>query len=259
MFGYEGKIIDAHIHPYATQENNIAAFGSPKTEEDFFAELKRCGFSKVCGSVIPKVPTDFKIIQQMNRIALKLRDRHPDFYVPGIHIHGKYPEESCSELEEMYHQHHVRWIGELVDYAMKIGPYDSPGMFQIYETACDLGMPVNIHCSELEVLENVLKNFPALTLVIAHPEDVDNAKKRLELIAKYPNAYIDISGTGLFRWNILRYAVNLCGSEKILFGSDFPICSPGMNIGGVLSEHLTENEQENIFYRNFERLINCAF
>ena len=89
MFGYEGKIIDAHLHPYAVPENNIAAFGSPKTEEDFFAELKRCGFSKVCGSVIPKVPTNFKIIKQMNRIALKLRDRHPDFYVPGIHIHGK--------------------------------------------------------------------------------------------------------------------------------------------------------------------------
>ncbi len=116
-------------------------------------------------------------------------------------------------------------------------------------------MPINIHCSDLEVIENVLKNFPSLALVLAHPEDVDNAKKRFELIAKYPNAYIDISGTGLFRWNMLRYAVNLCGSEKILFGSDFPICSPGMNLGGVLSEHLTENERENIFYRNFERLI----
>lgn len=45
------------------------------------------------------------------------------------------------------------------------------------------------------------------------------------------------------------------GSEKLLFGSDFPICSPGMNLGGVLAEHLTGTELKNILSDNFLRLI----
>ena len=155
----------------------------------------------------------------------------------------------------MYKEYGVRWIGELVAYMMQTGEYDSGGMFRIYETARDLGMPVNIHCSDLEVIERILKNFPTLNLVIAHPEDVGNAKKRFELVSRYPNAYLDISGTGLFRWTMLRYAIDLCGSEKLLFGSDFPICSPGMNLGGVLAEHLTGTELKNILSDNFLRLI----
>ena len=49
----------------------------------------------------------------------------------------------------------------------------------------------------------------------------------------------------------------LHGSGKLLFGSDFPICSPGMNLYGVLSEHLSRPELENIFSNNFKRLIHA--
>ena len=250
----EHYIIDAHIHPFIADKSNIARFGHPKTTAACMDELRRCGIQKCCGSVISRTET-FEDMLEMNRDALRLRDMYPDFYIPGIHIHGDYPEESCKELETMYHEHGVRWIGELVAYSMKIGSYDSPGMYQVYETAQKLGMPVNIHSSDLPVIEGILKNFPDMNLVIAHPEDIGSVEKRIDLVSRYKNAYLDISGTGLFRWGMLRYAVDHCGSEKILFGSDFPICSPGMNIGGVLAEHMTDAELKNVFADNFLRLI----
>ena len=218
------------------------------------AELKHCGFDRVCGSVLIRHQCTIEDVRQANRIALQIKERYPDFYDPGLQVHGGDPESSCRELEIMYHEHQVRWIGELVHYSMETGEYNSPGMFRIYETARDLGMPVNIHCADLTVVEDVLKNFPALTLVLAHPGDLNAVRDRLALIRKYPNACIDISGTGLFRWGMLRYAVDQCGSEKILFGSDFPVCSPAMNLGGVLGEHLTDAEKENILGRNYLRL-----
>ena len=247
-------VIDAHIHPFFREENNIAAFGAPVSADEFIAELRRAGIARACGSVIQRSAASFEDVRRLNREALRFRDRYPDFYIPGIHVHGAYPEESCRELELMYREHGVRWIGELVSYLMRTGEYDGEGMFRIYETARDLGMPVNIHCSDIAVLERILKNFPTLNLVIAHPEDLGNAKTRFELVRRYPNAYLDISGTGLFRWNMLRYAIDACGSEKLLFGSDFPICSPGMNLGGVLAEHLSEAELRNVLSDNFLRL-----
>ena len=246
--------IDAHIHPFSDTENSIAPFGLPASLDEFMAELKHCGFDRVCGSVLIQHPCTFEDVRQANRIALKIRERYPDFYDPGIQVHGDDPEGSCRELETMYHEHQVRWIGELVQYLMATGEYNTPGMFRIYETARDLGMPVNIHCGNLEVVEEVLKNFPTLTLILAHPGDMSTVRERLALIRKYPNACIDISGTGLFRGGMLRYAVDQCGSEKVLFGSDFPVCSPAMNLGGVMGEHLTDTEKENILGRNYLRL-----
>ena len=249
------KIIDAHIHPFIDPENNIAFFGAPKTGEEYMNELKSLHFDQVCGSVVVRKKMEsMDEVRNINRIALKIKDMYPGFYEPGIHVYDADPEGSCRELEEMRKVHDVRWIGELVHYMMGTGLYNSSGMFQIYETARDLKMPVNIHCDDLDVVADILKNFPDLNVILAHPGDCGNALKRLEFISQYKNAYMDISGTGLFRWNMLRYAVDLCGSEKLLFGTDFPICSPGMNLGGVLSEHLTEEEFDNVLGLNFLRL-----
>lgn len=247
-------IIDSHVHPFVDADNNIAAYGAPNSLQEFMSELKKCGFSKVCGSVIAVKAQNFTEIQQLNRVALDIKSQYPDFFIPGVHVHAGAPEESCRELEYLYHNHQVRWVGELVHYLMNTGEYNCAGMFQIYETIRDLDMVVNIHCSNLQVIEDILRNFPTLKVVIAHPEDIGSAKKRFELVKQYANAYMDISGTGLFRWNMLRYAVDKCGSEKFLFGSDFPICSPAMNLGGLLGENLTEVEQDNILFKNFLRL-----
>ncbi len=248
-------IIDAHIHPFISKENSICFFLPELTCEGFFAEQRKVGIAKSCGSVLHRGPTTWDDILNMNRQALKLQELYPDDYIPGIHVHGDFPEESCQELEYMKREHGVMWVGELVAYMMHNGPYDSPGMYKIYDAIQSLDMVVNIHCSDLPLIENILKNFPKLKFVLAHPEDTSNAQARFDLISRYPNAHIDISGTGLFRWGMLRYAIDICGSEKILFGSDFPICSPGMNLGGTLAEHLTPTERKNVLHDNFMRLI----
>ena len=54
---------------------------------------------------------------------------------------------------------------------------------------------------------------------------------------------------------MLAHGVSVVGSERILFGSDYPVCSPGMNLGGVMYERLTESQLEDILCRNAERLL----
>ena len=48
--------------------------------------------------------------------------------------------------------------------------------------------------------------------------------------------------------------VRAFGAERILFGTDFPVVSAGMTVGGVLFEHVTPEEQRMIFRDNFLRL-----
>jgi predicted TIM-barrel fold metal-dependent hydrolase len=130
-------------------------------------------------------------------------------------------------------------------------------MMDIYATAHDLDMPINLHLypSPLSEMETVTKKFPRLKLIMAHPGDFWEAPERFEFVAKHENVYLDISGNGLYRWNMLRHAIDICGSEKLLFGSDFPICSAAMNLQGVLAEHLSDAEFDNVLCKNFKRLV----
>jgi predicted TIM-barrel fold metal-dependent hydrolase len=127
-------------------------------------------------------------------------------------------------------------------------------MFKIYDLVQNLGLPINIHPADFAEMKTVCENFPDLKLVIAHPTDGAGMQERFEFIKKYPNAHLDLSGTGLFRWGMLRHGINLAGKDKILFGSDFPICNPAMYVQGVLFEHLSDAEFEAVFSGNFKRL-----
>nr|MBQ4318691.1 amidohydrolase family protein [Clostridia bacterium] len=72
---------------------------------------------------------------------------------------------------------------------------------------------------------------------------------------KYPNAYLDLSGTGLFRYAMLAHGVNRVGAERFLFGTDFPVCNAAMQVAAVLSEYLTDEDYELIFSGNAKRLL----
>jgi len=250
-------VIDSHVHPFISRENNFAWYGAPGSLPEFISDLKRAGVSRACGSVLMKGEArSFEDVRKLNDAALEIRRRYPDFYIPGVHIHSRYPEESCRELERL-HALGVKWIGELVPYIMKSGPYDAPGLMDAYALAQQFEMPINIHVypSPLSEIETVAKNFPKLKIVIAHPGEGDEAKARFAFVAKYPNVFLDISGNGLQRWNMLRYAIGICGSQKIIFGSDFPICSAGMLLNGVRAESIDSRDLSRIFSENFMNLI----
>ena len=55
---------------------------------------------------------------------------------------------------------------------------------------------------------------------------------------------------------MLAYGVGRVGAERFLFGSDYPVCSPGMNVGAVDYEEITDRERELIFSGNAKRLLN---
>jgi predicted TIM-barrel fold metal-dependent hydrolase len=76
----------------------------------------------------------------------------------------------------------------------------------------------------------------------------------VELCAKYPGVYLDISGSGIQRWGLLRFAIDKAGKEKFLFGTDFPISNPASFVQGALFEDLSDDEFEALLSGNFKRL-----
>lgn len=249
-------IIDAHCHPVILNHSCVKnPYGHPANTEEFFAELNNSGIDHCCGSVVTRIcePTwdDFT---EFNNTAIKLSQEWPDYYTPGISISPKFPEASCRELERLHKAIGLNWIGELVPYMNGYTEYATPEMFSILEVARDLNMAVNLHSTTNEDIEKLLQNVPNLKLIMAHPGETAGIPHRVELLNKWENLHWDISGTGLFRWGMLKHVVGKCGTDKLLFGTDFPICSIAMQIYGVLAEHISDDAKAAIFSKNFLRL-----
>lgn len=186
---------------------------------------------------------------------LRLRDVQPQFYIPGVHIDPRYEQESCKEIDRLAKEG-VKWVGKLVGYLFGYGEeYCTPAALAIMQAISSAGMVVNFHCSSLDVIGGLAKSMPQLKLVLAHPGEGDNFMQRIDLVAQYPNLYLDISGTGIDRYGMLRCAIDAAGNNKILFGSDYPVNNPAVYIHAVRFEPLTNVERENILYSNFLRLI----
>ena len=53
----------------------------------------------------------------------------------------------------------------------------------------------------------------------------------------------------------IKHLVEKVGADRIIFGSDYPICNPGMYIAGVDFEKISDKEKELIFSENAKRLL----
>ena len=251
------RIVDAHCHPIDDnlERSKFNAYGSPACTKDFFDDMKNSGLDFCAGSVIrpEKEPESFAPFAETNASGFKLQEKYSDFYQVGIRINPLFVKESIAELEK-YHKLGVNWVGELVPYMSGYTSVSTPECLEVLAAARDLGMVVNIHSPQTEDLEKLMKNLPDLKVVGAHPGERALVLERAELMKKYENLHWDISGTGLFRWGMLRYLVEQCGNDKLLFGTDYPICNIAMQVYGVLSEKISEEAKAAIFSGNFDRL-----
>ena len=130
-----------------------------------------------------------------------------------------------------------------------LGRYDptDPTVFALYEKAQRLGLPILSHTGthpdsramlkySLPLLvDEIAQAFPDLVYImahLAHPWQRDCAV----VLRKHPNVYADISG-GWVRpwqgWEALVGMVEWGVSDKILFGSDYPLWTPQEGMDGL--------------------------
>lgn len=132
----------------------------------------------------------------------------------------------------------------------------------IYEYCAAENVPVLLHAFEkthgrssgestaVHVRQAAMRH-PNTQFIMAHLGA--NCYTNLPLIADLPNVATDFSGT-ICRADDLPYALDLLGSERILFGSDMP-ASFCASFAQVLDADLTQQEADHILFRNAQRLF----
>lgn len=116
-----------------------------------------------------------------------------------------------------------------------------------YDPAAEYAQP--------KLLETVLRKYTDLKVIMAHGGAHYNGHlQAIEIVKKYRNAFIDISGDTI-TFGLIEWFVKEIGAERILYGSDMNWLDPRAHIGRILGANISYREKEMILYENAAKLF----
>jgi hypothetical protein len=276
-------IIDFHTHifPKAIRENRQKYFPN----ESAFKLLYSSPGSKLVGateivdsmddqgvdkSVVFGFPWKTKeIFQVQNDYIMEVVDRYPDRLI-GLCCFDPSHREAVPETERCI-KGGLSGIGEIAFYESGIDDGALDNLSPLMEICRDRDLPFLIHTNEpvghiypgktpntLKQIYDLIKRFPENKIVLAHwgggifffnllKKDV---KERLE------NVYFDTAASPfLYDPRIYRYAKEIAGLDKILFGSDFPLLKPARYFKELEKSGLSQEEIDSICGQNAVRVL----
>lgn len=170
---------------------------------------------------------------------------HGEKFVPFYYIDPKLPT-ALSDLDRVVHEWGAKGI--------KLGPIyqsfkpDDEQYFPLYARIEDMGLPIMWHQGSsfaapdgpLEwarpwMLDKVSRTFPDLKMVIAH-FGYPWIRELIALLRKRKNLYTDVSCLANRTWvlyNAFVEAIQYGVEDRIFFGSDFPLFTPGQIVDAM--------------------------
>ena len=100
---------------------------------------------------------------------------------------------------------------------------------------------------------DILREFPRLTVILCNIGIWPSARLVYPLLRKYPNVYFETGDFGMTHG--YEQVCEYFGSERLLYGSNFPSNSPGCSLHCLMTAQISDSERENIAHGNMERLL----
>ncbi len=250
-------IFDAHLHCPSEKGNVWQWHKVTGSFEEFAAYLDRTGVGRgIINSVRcqeAKTPAEFIA---GNREVARYVEKYKGKFLGACVVNPLFIDESLREIEECRKQFGFVWVGELCNY-MAPYEYTIKNFELLVEQVVKLNMVLDVH-TEQEEMKFIIEKFPQATIVFPHfgdDHEYANIFKRIDLVARHPNCYLDTSGYGHDRMGMLEYAVKTIGPDRVLFGSDFSINDPSTVIARVQNSFLTEEQKRKVLGENVLTLL----
>lgn len=247
-----GKVIDALESFYGYHWQGTGAL------DDLLRSIRRAKINK---SVIFSSATKPAQVPAINQFISTLLKQYPELFIGFGTMHPDYPhfKEEIRKMQEMGLKG-FKFHPDFQQFCI-----DDEKMLPIYEEASRAGMPLLFHIgdyrtpySKPERLLRIHKMYPELKLIAAHMggySEWDRAWKNL--IGK--EIYMDVSST-MFALSPreVRAMIEAHGVDKVLFASDYPAVCHRKAVEDVLRMGFSQEDNEKIFYRNAEKLLNIT-
>jgi predicted TIM-barrel fold metal-dependent hydrolase len=250
-------VFDAHLHCPSEAGDVWQWYPVTKTFDEFAQYLDRTGVRRgIINNVrcqLAKTPRDFI---EGNREIARFAEKYKGRFLGACVVNPMFIDEALREIEDCRKQLGFVWVGELCNYTVPY-QYTVKEFERLVAQVVKMNMVLDVH-TELEEMEFIIEKFPQATIVFPHFGDgheYEHIFKRIDLVAKHSNTYLDTSGYGHDRVGMLEYAVKTIGAERVLFGSDFSINCPATVIARVQNAFLSDEQKRKILSENLQALL----
>ena len=259
------RIIDSHCHIYP---DKIAEKASASTS-DFYKMpslfdgkistlLERGGAAGIEHFIVQSVATTPKQVSGINRfIAQAVEDSHGRF--TGL---GTLHPDSTDIDEEVEEIINLGLKGVKLHPDIQQVAIDDERMHKIY-AACRRRLPILMHTGDYRFdfsnpnrMLPILEAYPDLTVVGAHFGGWSVWDEATKTLSKYKNFYVDCSSS-LYAMppEKAKELIMAYGTDRVLFGTDYPMWEIETEIERFMQIDLTEKEREDILHNNALKLF----
>lgn len=259
------RIIDFHTHIYpdaiaSKAADNVRAFydgiGNPAIDGRASTLLERADLAGTAQMVILPVATRPDRTRHINEFIIREAAVQDRFYGFGT-VHAAM--DGLMDEVDFIQKNGLRGIKIHPDY--QIFGIDDPRMFPVYEQIQGV-LPMVFHMGDLRYeyshparLRHVLDLFPKLQAVAAHFGGYQMREIAKEVLTD-TNCLFDTSSSLMFMEpGEAETYIRHYGAERFLYGTDYPMWDPAVEIERFLKLDLTDDEKEQIFWKTGAALL----
>lgn len=265
MIDNKFTVIDSHCHIYPEKisEPAVKSTGNfynmtPLGDGTVNSLLKMSQTAGIDRFVVQSVATTPHQVKSINNFIAQEVAAHPDKLI-GL---GTLHPDSTDLKGDFEH------IKELGLHGVKLHPdiqrfkIDDYRCLKIYELCEQNGMPILMHTGDYRYdfsnpnrLMPILDIYKNLTVIGAHLGGWSIWEQACENLAGRPNFYVD-SSSSLYELPIEKATeiIRKYGCDRVLFGSDFPVFSPDIELKRFMALPLTDSERKMILSENVLKL-----
>lgn len=276
------RAIDMHVHiprqpglPDMVIEESLRRYfrlnDPPLLAEELAVRYREWDIFGVVFSVDAQTSTSDE--PDTNDYVAELVNAHPEQFIGFATVDPWKDRWAVNELE--------RAVTELGLKGLKLHPIhqaffpNDTRFYPLYEKCVELGVPVLFHSgfaasgvgmpgggglklkysAPIPYIDDVAADFPALTVVMAHPA-WPWVEEQIAVALHKPNVYIDLSG-----WaprhipEALIRETNTRLQDKVLFGSDFPYLPPDRWLDGFNQLDIRDGVRPKVLLKNAKRVL----
>jgi len=241
-------ITDAHTHVWLAH--------AEKDRRELLDCLNTVPLRRLYVSGLHGHDPDEETVTQINDAVLTLM-RQDDRVRGQLYLNPRHGPAAVEEFER------CRDLGFVMVKLWQATRASDPLNHPVYELCAANSMPILLHCfarfrgcsegqSTPEDIADAAQRFPELTIQMAHMGG--DFIRGIEAVVPFQNVYVDPSGTYGER-GMVDYAAERLGAERVIFGSDMPGSGIYHNLGKVVGADLTEQQREQILWKNAEGVL----
>ena len=262
------RVADVHVHIYPDKIAGKAAqsigdfYNVVMAENDGSVSrlMERIEDTEIERCVVHSVAVRAGTVRSINDFIARTCNEHPEL-VGFMTLHQETPD-MAAEIER---------ASELGLRGIKLHPdtqavnMDDERLMEAYAVAERRGLPIIFHCGDYRYdyshprrLLHILHEFPNLVVNAAHFGGWSIYDYALEFL-EHERCFLDVSSSMRYIGpRRTRELVEAYGYDRIMFGSDFPMWTPGDELELFRAAGFSERELERMCWHNAERFLGMS-